>query len=94
MSISLELWELLRETERALPFLLKQMQAHVPDADVIGLQYDDFTCTWMLMLGEVRLAADGDPLRVISRTAGYSLRDAYDTAVAMALKEQVEGGDV
>lgn len=84
---------LLREAEIVLESLLKQMQAHVPDADVIGLRYDEFTGTWLLTLGELRLAADGDSLRVISRTAGISLLDAYETAVAMALKEQVEGGD-
>lgn len=69
----------LRDTQEALTAMLERLRKHAPAADGLSISFDEMTGTYQLMLTEMTEVEGGYRWQVISRTAGISVQDAFET---------------
>lgn len=71
---------MLRDTQATLGAMLERLRKHAANADGLSITFDEMTGTYQLMLTEMVEVDGGYRWQVISRTAGISVQDAFETA--------------
>lgn len=69
----------LRDTQEALGVMLERLRKYATNADGLSISFDEMTGTYQLMLTEMVEVDGGYRWRVISRVAGVSVQDAFET---------------
>lgn len=70
----------LRDTQEALTAMLERLRKYAINADGLSISFDEMTGTYQMILTEMVEVDGGYRWQVISRVAGVSVQDAFETA--------------